>query len=163
MPQTKQPPVCRASHLPSQNREHFRPQAHYPESTRDANDGRLACISLLDWTGQEDGAGGRPRIQWKKQPMRADDAACFALAVVVPFMLAMAEPTSAFGQDPNTASCGQAYDKCNDDCIHLGVIKAECFSRCKRRVRMCTLKGSLLPARLNPFRSAEPPAVGAVQ
>jgi len=67
-------------------------------------------------------------------------------------------PSASLAQSAQAKSCTDVYDACRDDCVHLGVIKAECFTRCKRRLTFCSTKELLSPARLNPFgrRQAAP-------
>ena len=76
-------------------------------------------------------------------------------------------PSASLAQSAQAQSCTDAYDTCRDQCVHLGAIKAECFTRCKRRLYFCSTKELLSPARLNPFgrrqAAPSPSPVGRVE
>jgi len=95
--------------------------------------------------------------------MRAVRATIMSLAVALPFLVSATITTSTFAQSAQARTCDQSYDACSDDCVQQRVIKAECFARCKRRLRVCSFEDRVLPTRLNPFRYTPPPPVGAVQ
>jgi hypothetical protein len=79
------------------------------------------------------------------------------------FLVAATITAPTFAQGAQATTCSQSYDACSDDCVQQRAIKAECFARCKRRLRVCTIRDTVLPARLNPFRSTEPAPVGRIE
>ena len=95
--------------------------------------------------------------------MCAVRATIMSLAVAWPFLVSTTFTTSTFAQNAQVKTCDQSYDACSDDCVQQRVIKAECFTRCKRRLRLCSFRDTVLPARLNPFQSTQRPPVGAVE
>ena len=93
--------------------------------------------------------------------MHAVRGSIICLAAALAFLLSAVITTSGLAQNAPGKTCNQSYDACSDDCVQQRVIKTECFARCKRRLRVCTFRDAVLPARLNPFRNTPP--VGAVE
>jgi hypothetical protein len=82
----------------------------------------------------------------------------FGVSVLLVGTLSAFATRPAATQTAGKIACERAYDSCSEECVHLGVITARCFNRCKRSYRLCSVRQLVLPSRPRTPPATQPAA-----